>query len=410
MSSRGPMGKIPATKVAEVAFFGTIAIWLAGLILVIRPLSWDEIENFRATRWVGRGLLPYRDFWEHHTPLLWLVEGPIARLLAPGAGTWAVVTMRVVQLLVWLITFTMIARILKSEGVQTRAVHLAFLALLLSRSFTFLAVEFRPDPLAEAFLIAGLALVFLKKPLSARHWITFGALVSAAVLTNMRLVPLALAAGALMLIARVDERKWGFNWQATWMLVGVVAMASAFVFWLWVTRSLPHFLDAVFTYNITSNKMMLTAVHGNFSSMVRGVLLAPDIGAWLLLLCAVSGALAAWRHWRDAGPIQILTILSFVELISISRLGASHPYHLQCLFLLMTVPAANGLLIRWRRPAVFALVVAFLLDLSVTDTVGAMTQQNSLMLEVDRRTSRSDVVLDGVGYALNRTPAYRYWF
>ena len=35
----------------------------------LHPLVWDEIEFFRATDWVWRGLVPYRDFWEHHTPL-----------------------------------------------------------------------------------------------------------------------------------------------------------------------------------------------------------------------------------------------------------------------------------------------------------------------------------------------------
>src|SRR5207248_600379 len=46
----------------------------------LHPLNWDELEYFRATEWVRHGLVPYRDFWEHHTPLQWFLFAPAAAL------------------------------------------------------------------------------------------------------------------------------------------------------------------------------------------------------------------------------------------------------------------------------------------------------------------------------------------
>jgi len=63
-------------------------------ILGLHPLNWDEIEFFRATDWVRQGLVPYRDFWEHHTPLQWYLFAPFeAMTSSPGAA--AIVWMRV---------------------------------------------------------------------------------------------------------------------------------------------------------------------------------------------------------------------------------------------------------------------------------------------------------------------------
>src|SRR5437867_1112981 len=59
----------------------------------LHPLNWDEIEFFRATDWVRQGLVPYRDFFEHHTPLQWFLFAPIVSFVrSPGAA--AVITMR----------------------------------------------------------------------------------------------------------------------------------------------------------------------------------------------------------------------------------------------------------------------------------------------------------------------------
>ena len=73
------------------AFFAGISMLsIAARLLQLQglhPLVWDEIEFFRATDWVRRGLVPYRDFWEHHTPLQWFLFAPVTALTnSPGVS------------------------------------------------------------------------------------------------------------------------------------------------------------------------------------------------------------------------------------------------------------------------------------------------------------------------------------
>ena len=73
-------------KKAWGALFVLAVLWIAAMLHRGQPLGWDEVEFFRATKWTGEGQVPFRDFWEHHTPLQWLVFAPVARLLRERAG------------------------------------------------------------------------------------------------------------------------------------------------------------------------------------------------------------------------------------------------------------------------------------------------------------------------------------
>ena len=63
-----------------IAIVGVAAAVRVVNVVWLHPINWDEIEMFRATDWVRQGLVPYRDFWEHHTPLQWFLFAPVAAL------------------------------------------------------------------------------------------------------------------------------------------------------------------------------------------------------------------------------------------------------------------------------------------------------------------------------------------
>ena len=41
----------------------------------------DEMEHLRVSWFVSQGYFPYRDFFEHHHPLLWFVWSPLMKIL-----------------------------------------------------------------------------------------------------------------------------------------------------------------------------------------------------------------------------------------------------------------------------------------------------------------------------------------
>ena len=67
-----------------------IVFWLALVLFALLSifkifyscgLFVDPLEHLRASYFVQNGLVPYRDFFEHHNPLLWFMLAPLTKLL-----------------------------------------------------------------------------------------------------------------------------------------------------------------------------------------------------------------------------------------------------------------------------------------------------------------------------------------
>ena len=215
-------------------------LWILALLHRGQPLGWDEIEFFRATRWIAEGQVPFRDFWEHHTPLQWMAFAPVA-LFADGPGAASIVTMRWAQLALWLAIVPLVMRLARGGP---RWWALVF--LLASPLFVRSAIEYRVDVLGNLGYLAAIVLVLHRA--SAARWIEFGALMSIAVLANMRMAPLVIATAGVMLFWR--EQRWAWNPRALWMLAGVAAVALPFIGWLVAVDAWQPFLDGVIGYNV----------------------------------------------------------------------------------------------------------------------------------------------------------------
>src|SRR3954454_23040789 len=107
-------------KRTSALFAGISLLSIAARLLQLQglhPLVWDEIEFFRATDWVWHGLVPYRDFWEHHTPLQWFLFAPFTALTnSPGAS--AIIVMRWAQLPLWIAAFILLRGWMRRAGIS----------------------------------------------------------------------------------------------------------------------------------------------------------------------------------------------------------------------------------------------------------------------------------------------------
>jgi len=127
-------------------------------ILGLHPLNWDEIEFFRATDWVRQGLVPYRDFWEHHTPLQWYLFAPFAAMTTtPGAA--AIVWMRIAQVPLWVATFWFTNVWMKRSGLGAVGRWTSIAIACCSSLLMLAAVEYRVDVLGCAVYLAALVLL-----------------------------------------------------------------------------------------------------------------------------------------------------------------------------------------------------------------------------------------------------------
>jgi len=357
------------------------------------PLGWDELEFFRATKWVSEGRVPFRDFWEHHTPLQWLVFAPVASFVdSPGAD--AVVAMRWAQLAVWIAVLILVMRL-----TVDRARWWALLLLFATPLFVRSAIEYRIDVLGHLGFVAALFAAFRGR------WVMHGVFMSAAVLANMRLAPLVVITSALLLFWR--ESRWRFNPRALWMLAGVALAAFPFVVWLKATRAWDAFVLGVVRYNVASSDLLEV-------DTLREQLLLPlvqrDPAAVMLWCAAIAGCVLALRAVRTPRVPQIVALLFLASVVTVATLEVQYEYHWVLSYLFM-VPLAGMALERLQRWSWLALVVAATgIAMTYPMPTEPLRYQDYVMREVDRRTGTGERVFDGSAYALRRDPAYAYWF
>jgi hypothetical protein len=382
-----------------VGLFLLALVWIAALLHRGQPLGWDEIEFFRATKWTGEGQVVFRDFWEHHTPLQWLAFAPVARLFATGPGAASIVAMRWAQFAVWIAILFLAMRLTRGLGRWW-----ALVLLLAAPIFVKSAIEYRVDVLGNLGFIGALVAA------TRRRWIAFGALMSVAVLANMRLVPLVIFTSAVMLFW--SEQRWRFNPRALRMAIGVVAVAVPFIAWLMLAGAWDAFIDGVIRYNAAQAGLL--DLHTLSDQLLAPILLL-DPAAIALWSLAIYGCVLALREWRSAGESQLVAIVFLASILAVATMEVQYEYHFQTTYLLMLPLAALALarLERWQWMALAVAAVALLIDflpLASTAFGEPMRYQDYVMREVDRHTRPGDAVFDGTGYALRRKPAYRYWF
>lgn len=115
-------------------------------------LETDEVEHLHCAWMVGQGLLPFVDFWQHHSPLEWVLIAPILKLIPPTtfvfeasrlAGAFVFV---LIGALGWSITKKVWGR---------KATLLSYLLLLMSAGILGEYFWLRPDIFMMLFLLAG---------------------------------------------------------------------------------------------------------------------------------------------------------------------------------------------------------------------------------------------------------------
>jgi len=118
-----------------------------------RTLNADEFQHLHGAWMVHLGFVPYRDFWENHTPLLYYVVAPILALL--GEGVTSVLVVRGILSAVGLAILWIVYRL-------TRLVHdhqtAIFSVVFLSYVDMFLqkTIEVRPDQFLVLFWLLSL--------------------------------------------------------------------------------------------------------------------------------------------------------------------------------------------------------------------------------------------------------------
>ncbi|MGZ8779278.1 MAG: hypothetical protein ACXW31_05095 [Thermoanaerobaculia bacterium] len=405
MARRQPAGRSAGGPPAGLAILVALTAALIRLIPLqwLHPVHWDELEFFRATKWIAEGRVPYRDFWEHHTPLAWVLFAPFARIIdSPGAA--AIVAMRWAQIPVWIATFVLVSLWMRGAGIARGARWTAMALALCSSLFMLPAIEYRIESVGCLLFVLGLVLAQRKRDLAA------GIVFCLAGFANLRLGPVLVVAVLLHFRPR--------------LIAGGVAALAACVAAFAATGSLDELWQQVWLDNLAER--FATPVIGGFVHRLLvpfGVrilatdrqfeLAAVDVGGIAILFLGFVGLLLAWRR-RE---LRTILVLQMVNLLFIAWMKFIYNYHL-ALVVILAIPLIAAVVERIDGPRSRGLIAALLI---VAWSVSAFASifrgkerdrayQDLVMREVHARTKPGEKVWSGIPWAFEREPAYRFWF
>ncbi|MCI0416999.1 glycosyltransferase family 39 protein [bacterium] len=144
-----------------LSFLLSITLFVRIFLTFFRRLNADEFQHLHASWMVHLGLLPYRDFWENHSPLLYFLLAPVLAFF--GEGISAVLAARVILSATGLgiaILVYLIARLDHSKETSL----LALVVLSFSEIFLQKTIEVRTDQLLILFWLISLYFCFRSFP------------------------------------------------------------------------------------------------------------------------------------------------------------------------------------------------------------------------------------------------------
>ena len=393
-------GGLEAGAPLAIAITAAITAALVRLIPLhwLHPLNWDELEFFRATKWIAEGRVPYRDFWEHHTPLAWLLFAPFTSD-SPGAD--AIIAMRWAQIPVWIATFVLINLWMRGAGLARNARWAAMALALCSSMLMLPAIEYRVESVGCLLFVFGLVLA------QRRHDWAAGIVFCLAGFANLRLGPVLVVAVLLYFRKRI-------------IAGGAVALAACLAAFA-ALGALDELWQQVWRDNLAER--FATPVIGGFVHRLLvpfGVrilatdrefeLAAVDVGGISIIVLGFIGMFLAWRRKE----LRTILVLQVVNLLFIAWMKFIYNYHL-ALVVILALPLVASVIERIPRHAlvVALLVVAWCVNAFASIFRGKemdLAYQDLVMREVHARTRPGEIVWSGVPWALEREPAYRFWF
>jgi dolichyl-phosphate-mannose-protein mannosyltransferase len=284
----------PASTIARAAIAIVVVVMAARVWpLLHRAIDVDEFEHAHAAWCVANGLVPYRDFFEHHTPALYFAFAPLFAA-APvdrdaGAALRVLLQCRAAMFALTIAAIALTYRLARIDGDRVTAA-LAVVLLATSEQFLNSMMEFRPD----VFAVAGTLLALMCAVAAARRRDSHAA------------IALAFVSGAAFALALLSTQKAAF--AAPGLLVGLAASRRRAAIAAWaagvvvpVASTLAWFaahdaLGPFVFWNVVMNVRLNADRFATLPVLVRHAAHHPAL--YLFGLC---GLVAALRR-RTAGP------------------------------------------------------------------------------------------------------------
>lgn len=274
---------------------------LCGLVGVIAALIYgrfvisDNFEHLRAAYLVSLGYVPYRDFFEHHHPLLWYLFAPIIAAV-PHNALAIYYIVRSIVLAVSGLTFYVIYRII---GIFSDSKKLFGLFLLLLCTFLpmwYGISLFKPDAFAHLFYFIGLYYLFDYIRLQHCLSLVYGALAAAISFLFLQTIAFSIVLWIFPLLILLFKHKKFYSDLAVSVASALVVLGG-FLYWIYATGAWTPYWQQNWIFNAQLFPLLQTE--------------APSVvGLWLFPLG--TAAVAGVWIWKTPDTSVYWKIIAFL--------------------------------------------------------------------------------------------------
>lgn len=397
-----------------------VYFWLAHLRLALdKRYSIDEFQYAHGAWLIAQGEVIYRDFFEHHHPLLHQLMAAVF-LVAGDENPNNLIYLRLAMLP--FLTLTLAA----AWGVNARCSGpfglVAALFVLMVPTFSLMAVEVRPDPLAFSLFLSAVAVLYAGRLDRRVRGAVAGFLLVAALWGTLKVVyyglvfPAALAADLVALRRRRASFLLGHPWA---FLAGAAAAALPIAVYLTWTSS----WGAWFEWSIRWSFVHQAHYPGFFWTRNFTQLLAQS--SWLFPLAVVGVSSTLRARPGEGSPDWLLLGAVATTLASFAWQTAAYLYSLIPFTVVLAVFAARGLVtaMRWaggaRGTGVFvAALLALGAGVEVERSRAAIGKllldtneaQHALLSRLEALTRPDEPVLEIAGGQITRPSVHFFYF
>ncbi len=403
---------------ALVVFF-----WLEHLHLALdKKYSFDEFQYAHGAWLIAQGEVIYRDFFEHHFPLIHQLMS-LVFLAAGDEDPSHLIYLRLLMLP--FLTLTLAAAWRVNAAVSGRFSAVTMLLVLMVPSFSMMATEVRPDPLAFSLFLAALAVLYSQR--LAPRWRGFvsGFLVVAALWGTLKVAYYGLVFPAALvadLVARRSDPARGryLLGHPLAFLAGGAAAAAPIALYLTWTSSWGAWFEWCIRWSFVHQ------LHYPGFLWTRNFMQLLAQSFWLFPL-AVVGLVATLRARPGASsPDWLLLGCAATTMASFAWQSAAYLYSLIPFTVVLCIFAGRGLVTSMRffrglkaplgafAAVLLALVVVVEVQRARTgiDRLLAVTndEQHALLARVHRLTRPDEPVLNIAGGQIARPSVHFFYF
>lgn len=141
--------------ILQILFGIALCFWV---LINHQPKTGDDVEHLHSAWLVFQGEIPYRDFFQHHNPLLWYLFAPLVGFFAYDLAIYDIV--RVISTLLMFVTVLISAKITSKFISQSKYAGLLTIASVFPSYILLSGQDFRPDNYMVFCFMAGLYFFF----------------------------------------------------------------------------------------------------------------------------------------------------------------------------------------------------------------------------------------------------------